>query len=137
MVEYLVGVCVFSLLAYSSWRFYKFLSGFFEWLQGEEERLARLAAANAREKDKEKPWPVRLVKWQDGVKLIAKLDSVEVRYGPKVIGHFQGWKIYETVRVGDTFYAFDSTEHGGVAPSKHDDHVLILAPGLIYRPVAS
>lgn len=134
MVEYLVGAAFLGGLAYLGWSIYKFLQDFCDWCNGEEERLARFAVDQGLV-DKEKPWPIRMVKWSDGVKLIAKLSALDVRYGSKVVGTFQGWKIYETVFVEGEEYKFEAVEPKQLAPERHDDEVLVLAPGLIYRPV--
>jgi len=86
----------------------------------------------------QKPWPVKLIKVTNGIQTSTNLQALDITYGPKVIGAYQGWKIYNTVASQDQTFEFDSVavkRDGRYLIRGLDGMFLILAPGLAYKQV--
>lgn len=112
-----------------------------EFENGEDERATDVLV-KAGAIDKDKPWPVVIIHYVNGVQVNLKnLDATDIAYGPKVIGSYQSWKIYDTVTYDNTVF-----EYHNVAVKKNGRYIvygdgydvyLVLTPGLIYKKLTA
>ena len=102
-----------------------------------QEREDRLIEETKAEIDRNKPWPVKLVHYHNGIQLARNLDSLEVRYGTNIIGTYDGWKIYDYVYCQGETFIYDNVvvKRDGRFILPDQAPYLILSPGLAYRHV--